>query len=187
MRRGAAAKKGGHMSGNGGHPLRVGVPVGIRIYTPLSLSDTFFASRRIFLAWRLPAYARMTRRPPFPPSGPQIIPESPSLPWLIPPLIALRRSSRGVMWSAKVFISNIFDFDEETSPMGWTRLWMKRCAIGHAEIVKRGVPHEIYSIEYIYVYVQWYTEYFRDIGCSFNHEIFNNFSFFYTTAQIETI
>lgn len=56
------AEKGGHMSGNGGHPSRVGVPVGM--YAPLSLSDTFFAPRRIFLAWRLPAYARMTRRFP---------------------------------------------------------------------------------------------------------------------------
>lgn len=43
-------KKGAICRAMAGTPLRVGVPVGIRIYTPLSLSDTFFASRRIFFS-----------------------------------------------------------------------------------------------------------------------------------------
>lgn len=53
------------------------------LYTPLSLSDTFFASCRIFLAWRLPAYARMMRRP-----LPQLAPTSS----LLPPMVRFVRS-----------------------------------------------------------------------------------------------
>lgn len=71
-RRRRTAEKGGHMSGNGEHPLRVGVPVGIHTYTYTrhSLFPIHFLSPAPdFLPWRLPAYARMTRRPP---SGPSI-------------------------------------------------------------------------------------------------------------------
>lgn len=86
----AAAEKGGHMSGNGGHPLRVGVPVGIRIYhATLPFRYIFCLPPDFFLARRLPAYARMTRRPL---SRPANLPREPPSPFS-PPLVRLVRPS----------------------------------------------------------------------------------------------
>lgn len=45
----------------------------------------------------------------------------------IPFSFTLRRPSSSVMWSAKVFISNIFDFDEGRNSRRLTRLWMEWC------------------------------------------------------------
>lgn len=118
-RRTRRLKKGAICRAMAGHPLRVGVPVGIRIYTPLSLSDTFFASRRIFLTWRLPAYARMTRRPPFPPLRPANHPREPLSPLVHPgsPFDVRHAASCG----ARRFLFQIFSISMKRLRR-WTRL-----------------------------------------------------------------